>query len=43
MQAICQRGLLHRKLGKDNEARQDFQEAAKLGSSFAKQQVVHFL
>ncbi|XP_077288924.1 tetratricopeptide repeat protein 36 [Arctopsyche grandis] len=38
-QALCQRGLLHRKLGRDDEARRDFQEAAKLGSPFAKQQL----
>lgn len=39
-QVLCQRGILYKKLGKDDEARKDFQEAANLGSSFAKQQVL---
>ncbi|GBP50284.1 Tetratricopeptide repeat protein 36 [Eumeta japonica] len=39
-QALCQRGLLLRKRGLDDAARVDFAEAAKLGSSFAKKQVV---
>ncbi|XP_030023827.2 tetratricopeptide repeat protein 36 [Manduca sexta] len=38
--ALCQRGVLLRKLGKDDGARVAFAEAAKLGSSFAKKQVV---
>ncbi|KAJ0176817.1 hypothetical protein K1T71_007996 [Dendrolimus kikuchii] len=38
--ALCQRGVLLRKQGKDDDARTVFTEAAKLGSSFAKKQVV---
>ncbi|XP_050560169.1 tetratricopeptide repeat protein 36 homolog [Spodoptera frugiperda] len=38
--ALCQRGVLLRKQGNDDEARAVFTEAAKLGSSFAKKQVV---
>ncbi|XP_068633605.1 tetratricopeptide repeat protein 36 [Battus philenor] len=38
--ALCQRGVLLRKRGSDDEARAAFAEAAKLGSSFAKKQVV---
>ncbi|XP_038210110.1 tetratricopeptide repeat protein 36 [Zerene cesonia] len=38
--ALCQRGVLLRKRGKNDEARTDFAEAAKLGSSFARKQVV---
>ncbi|CAH0715779.1 unnamed protein product, partial [Brenthis ino] len=38
--ALCQQGVLHRKLGDDDSARSSFQEAAKLGSAFAKKQVV---
>lgn len=39
-QALCQRGLLYRKEGKIELAREDFNEAAKLGSHFAKNQVI---
>lgn len=38
-QAYCQRGLLHRKFGNDENARADFEIAAKIGSKFAKSQV----
>lgn len=38
-QALCQRGLLYRKMGKDENARDDFQCASKLGCSFATNQV----
>lgn len=38
--ALCQRGVLLRKRGADDEARSTFTEAAKLGSSFARKQVV---
>ncbi|CAG4955857.1 unnamed protein product [Colias eurytheme] len=38
--ALCQRGVLLRKRGNDDEARTVFAEAAKLGSSFARKQVV---
>lgn len=38
-QGLCQRGLLHRKWGKTEEARADFNEAAKMGSLFARNQV----
>lgn len=38
-QALCQRGLLYRKSSKFDEARQDFEKAAKLGNHFAKSQV----
>ncbi|CAB3236571.1 unnamed protein product [Arctia plantaginis] len=38
--ALCQRGVLLRKRGADDDAREAFTEAAKLGSSFAKKQVV---
>lgn len=37
--ALCQRGVLLRKQGADDDARAAFTEAAKLGSSFAKKQV----
>lgn len=37
--ALCQRGVLLRKRGANDEAREAFTEAAKLGSSFAKKQV----
>lgn len=39
-QALCQRGLIHRLRGQDQEALADFKEAAKLGSQFAKNQLV---
>ncbi|XP_022114705.1 tetratricopeptide repeat protein 36 [Pieris rapae] len=38
--ALCQRGVMLRKNGSDDEARAAFAEAAKLGSSFARKQVV---
>ncbi|XP_047503623.1 tetratricopeptide repeat protein 36 isoform X1 [Pieris napi] len=38
--ALCQRGVMLRKNGSDDEARAAFSEAAKLGSSFARKQVV---
>ncbi|XP_045448387.1 tetratricopeptide repeat protein 36 [Melitaea cinxia] len=38
--ALCQRGVLLRKRGDDDNARAAFAEAAKLGSGFAKKQVV---
>ncbi|XP_006642374.2 tetratricopeptide repeat protein 36 [Lepisosteus oculatus] len=39
-QALVQRGLLHRLAGRDEEAAEDFQRAAALGSPFARQQAV---
>ncbi|XP_069683675.1 tetratricopeptide repeat protein 36 [Periplaneta americana] len=39
-QALCQRGIMHRKDGNDDLARKDFEVAAKLGSQFAKMQLV---
>ena len=39
-QALCQRALIHRLNGRDAECRQDFTEAARLGSEFAKRQLV---
>ncbi|RWS02501.1 tetratricopeptide repeat protein-like protein, partial [Dinothrombium tinctorium] len=39
-QSLCQRALIYRLKGKDEECLNDFKEAAKLGSEFAKQQVV---
>ncbi|CAH2265155.1 tetratricopeptide repeat protein 36 homolog [Pararge aegeria] len=38
--ALCQRGVLMRKRGADDQARAAFTEAAKLGSGFAKKQIV---
>ena len=38
-QALTQRGLIHRLHGNDEEAKSDFQLAAKLGSKFAQKQV----
>ncbi|KPJ21429.1 Tetratricopeptide repeat protein 36-like [Papilio machaon] len=38
--ALCQRGLMLRKRGAEDEARAAFTEAATIGSSFAKKQVV---
>ncbi|KAM7355788.1 tetratricopeptide repeat protein 36 homolog [Cochliomyia hominivorax] len=38
--ALCQRGVLYRKQNKLDEARADFEEAAKMGSKFARQQLV---
>ncbi|CAH0384951.1 unnamed protein product [Bemisia tabaci] len=39
-QAFCQRGILYLCQGKDSLAKQDFESAAKLGSQFAKTQLV---
>lgn len=39
-QALCQRGMIHRRQGRDCEAKLDFEAAAKLGSEFAKSQIV---
>ncbi|CAN7987421.1 unnamed protein product [Ixodes pacificus] len=39
-QALCQRGLIYRLQKRDEEALVDFKRAAKLGSQFAKAQVV---
>ncbi|XP_046390252.1 tetratricopeptide repeat protein 36 isoform X1 [Ischnura elegans] len=39
-QALCQRGMIYRKDGKDEEAKKDFEDAAALGSEFAKSQLV---
>jgi hypothetical protein len=38
--AFCQRGLIRRKFGEDEEAKDDFNESAKLGSKFARQQLI---
>nr|CAI5870270.1 unnamed protein product [Callosobruchus analis] len=38
--AHCQRGVLYRKSGRVNEARGDFEFAAKMGNQFAKSQLV---
>lgn len=38
--AYCQRGIIKRKLNDNESARDDFNEAAKLGSKFARQQLV---
>lgn len=37
--ALCQRGLLRRKLGDTEAAKDDFAKAATLGSQFARTQV----
>ncbi|XP_031455495.1 tetratricopeptide repeat protein 36 [Phasianus colchicus] len=39
-QSLVQRGLIHRLQGREDDARQDFQQAARLGSAFARQQLV---
>lgn len=39
-QALCQRGIMNRKEGLVDLARKDFEAAAKLGSHFAKMQLV---
>ncbi|XP_044279622.1 tetratricopeptide repeat protein 36, partial [Varanus komodoensis] len=39
-QGLVQRGLIQRLQGRDEEARRDFEQAARLGSSFARQQLV---
>lgn len=38
--AFCQRGMLKRKQGDDEGARDDFNEGAKLGSQFARHQLI---
>jgi hypothetical protein len=38
--ALCQRALIKRKLNDIDSARDDFNESAKLGSKFARQQLV---
>lgn len=38
--AMCQRGIIKRKLNDLDGARDDFNESAKLGSKFARQQLV---
>ncbi len=38
-QAFTQRGLIHRLHGHEQEAKEDFQAAAKLGNKFAQKQV----
>lgn len=37
--ALCQRGLLYRQMKDDDAAREDFKQAACLGSAFARNQV----
>lgn len=37
--AYCQRGLIRRRIGEEEGAKDDFNESAKLGSKFARQQV----
>lgn len=39
-QALVQRGLLRRLQGRDDDARRDFAQAARLGSAFARHQLV---
>lgn len=39
--ALCQRGLLHRLAGREDEAKRDFEVAAKHGSAFARTQLVN--
>lgn len=39
-QALCQRGIMNRREGQDDLARADFEAAAKLGSQFAKMQLI---
>ncbi|XP_018561186.1 tetratricopeptide repeat protein 36 homolog [Anoplophora glabripennis] len=39
-QARCQRGLLHRRAERNEQARQDFEIAAKMGNRFARGQLV---
>jgi hypothetical protein len=38
--ALCQRGIIKRKVNDTESAREDFNLAAKLGSKFARQQLV---
>lgn len=40
LKAFCQRGLIKRKNKDDDGAREDFNSAAKLGSKFARTQLV---
>ncbi|XP_008548836.1 tetratricopeptide repeat protein 36 [Microplitis demolitor] len=39
--ALCQRGLLHRLEGREDDAKRDFQAAANNGSAFARNQLVN--
>lgn len=39
-QSFVQRGLIHRLQAREEDARQDFERAARLGSSFARRQLV---
>ncbi|NWU99599.1 TTC36 protein, partial [Upupa epops] len=39
-QSFVQRGLIHRLQGRDDEARRDLERAARLGSAFARRQLV---
>ncbi|NWH48899.1 TTC36 protein, partial [Fregata magnificens] len=39
-QSFVQRGLIHRLQAREEEARRDFEQAARLGSAFARQQLV---
>ncbi|NXR75620.1 TTC36 protein, partial [Pycnonotus jocosus] len=39
-QSFVQRGLIHRLQARDEDARRDFERAARLGSAFARQQLV---
>ena len=39
-QALCQRGLIYKLVGKNSEALNDFECAAKLGNQFAKSMIV---
>jgi tetratricopeptide (TPR) repeat protein len=39
-QSLCQRALIHRLNGQDEQSRQDFSKAAKLGNMFARRQLV---
>lgn len=39
-QSFVQRGLIHRLQARDEEARRDFERAARLGSGFARRQLV---
>ncbi|XP_064029278.1 tetratricopeptide repeat protein 36 isoform X2 [Pogoniulus pusillus] len=39
-QSFVQRGLIHRLQGRDEEARRDLEQAARLGSAFARRQLV---
>ncbi|KAJ3646193.1 hypothetical protein Zmor_023790 [Zophobas morio] len=39
-QALCQRGILHRRASRFDLAREDFETAAQMGSQFAKSQLV---